>query len=131
MIEPKFKAWDKEFKDMFPVVWINWTINQVGLLRESDQFVFVRGFKEVELMQFAKSWDIEHREVYQGDILEGNDGFLYRVMNNGIKFYLVGTDTTDREVMDWTLDMFNLSSLRIVGNIKKSPELLGRKNGKV
>jgi len=126
--EIKFRVWHKKEKRMFNVFAINFEEKFVACrLNVASPLYFP--FDEIELLQFAKSWDIEHTEIYEEDILKGTDGFLYTVKNNGIKFYLVAMDITDRGLMNWTLDMFDLSLLKIIGNTNKNSELLKRGKG--
>lgn len=63
MREIKFKAWDKNLKEIIPVHNIDFQNKMVNVNS------VCRLFDEVELMQFTGFHDKNNREIYDGDIV--------------------------------------------------------------
>jgi uncharacterized phage protein (TIGR01671 family) len=118
MREIKFRAWEKNMKQMIPVNQINF---ETGIINSDSAW---RMFNEVELMQYTGVKDRNGKEVYEGDIvkhavfgikditwgsdydcLKGNKGFMY---NNTLAFL------HDRDAEE----------IEIIGNIYENTALI-------
>lgn len=110
MREIKFRAWDKDKKELF-----NWSFTQDGLfpadLFNNDNYV---------VMQYTGLKDKNNKEVYEGDIIEV-DGVLAIVVYD-IDFAMFNAQIHDGGF----LMMAKLDHPRkeIIGNIYENPELL-------
>lgn len=112
MREIKFRAWEKNLKEMISVDSINF---EAGLINMELAW---RTFEEIELMQYTGLKDSNGVEIYEGDILQNDHHFEYQVLfkgdcwrceplkRNGFKNRFIGSD------------------LKIIGNVYENPELL-------
>jgi len=117
MREIKFRAWDKKKEQMHYGVetWdeLPFIINPQGI------------FTDFILMQYTGLKDKNGKEIYEGDILDGDDGFRYLVKWDSGGFVVVRYDRLDRGIMLRILSCTSfLSSCKIIGNIYENPELL-------
>lgn len=74
MTIPKFRAWDKISKTMFPVMMIDFGQSYV-MIEEINGLWCERDFDEIELMQSTGLVDWEGVEVYEGDIVKIPDDY--------------------------------------------------------
>jgi hypothetical protein len=90
MKELKFRTWDKYHK---------------VFLIHSDIHVFIQQYTGIK--------DAKGNEVYEGDILQDDDGFIDLVKYNEEGYYHAG---------DW--DGSDFKYCKVIGNIYENPELL-------
>lgn len=124
MTIPKFRAWDKENKEMLFVKQIDFIFEKVVLGCYESFF-----FDEVELMQSTGLVDWEGVEIYEGDIVKipddyevfgKNAGETCKVIFDSGCFRLKTSRGRGRGF--WFEDD---STVTIIGNIYENPELLG------
>jgi len=115
----KFRAWDKQEKEMVQVMAINWDIN-TGELEDISCTGYHDPVDRYELMQFTGLKDANGIEIFEGDIIKPNkrDGDENTVVNY---LEVCGSD-------DMGLDMYGIpiyySGGIVIGNIYQNPELL-------
>lgn len=119
---PKFRAWDKEYEEMYLVDEINFYCGEFESI--GDGITFLRGADKVELMQSTGLKDKNGKEVFVGDIIKCTRGCpheVYLEKEYGGKYiggmpavYLKGL----LEGYAWT------EAEEVLGNIYENPELL-------
>jgi uncharacterized phage protein (TIGR01671 family) len=118
MREIKFRAWEKNLKEIIPIDSINFEHKIVNMTSAW------RFFNEVELMQFTGFKDENGKEIFEGDIVEQLDEMRYESITGIVRFlegtfYIVAID--DKEA--WSI--FNeVGHNTVLGNIYENPELL-------
>ncbi len=122
---PKFRAWDKENKEMLFVRQIDFMFEKV-VLECYEQFFI----DEVELMQSTGLKDINGEEVYEGDIIKDSEDFIAQVVYDkeyaGFGLNYQPFDLTDGlSVTFEELKNEYQNTFEIIGNIYENPELLG------
>lgn len=126
---PKFRAWDKVFKEM---VQVNALVldEQVVKVTYKNGNVAKEDMKEYELMQSTGLKDKNNQEIFEGDILIVSDehSWLEVVSYNQEKAMFV-TEEINRKykVPESPLnDLFdtNIFKFKVLGNIYENPELL-------
>ena len=77
---PKFRAWDKEFKEM---VQVNALVldEQVIKVTYKNRNVVKEDLKNYELMQSTGLFDAFGTEIFEGDIITKNQGETFGVVN--------------------------------------------------
>lgn len=130
---PKYRAWDKEFKEM---VQVNALVldEQVIKTTYKNGNVVKEDMKNYELMQSTGLFDKNGKEIFEGDIItNGIDivdvrnhetlGF-YTMVNGREVFFGHGTSIEEFEE-----DIEGFTEIaEIIGNIYENPELLEEKN---
>lgn len=120
---PKFRAWVKEDKEMWPVHAIVFDNKTVWVEEPDDEDPSgLWEFDDVILMQSTGLKDKNGKEIFEGDILSSKDGLL-----NGVVEYRY-------DLGMWTNSLIRYNNFErlcnvardreIIGNIYKNPELL-------
>lgn len=114
----KFRAWDKLQKKMInPVPFSEQIAIQLGgVVGLFNGKTYDTVNDEFELMQFTGIIDIKGKEIYEGDIVSGNDGRKYKVVFFEGGFLLEGHTNTLQFVCDYF-------KLKVIGNIYENPTL--------
>ena len=141
MREIKFRAWDKDTKQMHEVIQIdfkNWIAIPVPQRDEDGDVYWIleqKRIQEVELMQFTGLKDKNGTEIYEGDIVIIEDYYenvrigiivfdsgTYKLQNLGQSFYYeFGSDGE----YDWdSIENVDEDNIEILGNLYENPELL-------
>lgn len=122
MREIKFRAWEKNLKEIIPIHSINFENKMVNI--ESAW----RLFDEVVLMQFTGLKDKNGKEIYEGDILSTDLSRPYLIVEfrNGAFLYQchdIGKDYYDIMVPVY-VEINQDDYSEVIGNIYENQELL-------
>jgi hypothetical protein len=116
----KFRAWNGG--EMISPDFVN---------REGDAYWQENSITQIskELMQFTGLLDKQGREIYEGDIVISHDFKIHwRVQWHLCRWQLFPWDKIhygpDKEELWGVPEIYNSSSLEIIGNIYENPELL-------
>ena len=137
----KFRAWDKITKQIFEVKQIDFNaiernvygiITYKSFLGGVNESLSFRSFDNVELMQYTGLKDKKGFEIYEGDILKDNRGYIGNVGYNSlyarfeIKVIKTPAGAEWQIGDDFSLDELNIanSEYKIIGNIYENSELL-------
>ena len=119
----KYRAWDKQNKEMVIVDMILFSTNEIDYKGNNNE---PKSIEHFELMQFTGLCNINKKEIYQGDILEtkGIDGRQCWVIEYEIDHCSSGF--VPRCILDNYSSCHNQvwEEGRVIGNIYKNPELL-------
>lgn len=109
---PKFRAWDKVFKEM---VQVNALVldEQVVKATYKNGSVAKEDMKEYELMQSTGLKDKKGKEIFEGDILGTKDGLL-----NGVVEYR-------SDLGMWTNSLIRYNNFERLCNVANSREIIG------
>lgn len=133
MVVPKFRAWDKVDRKMYDVTVIYPYKKTVVLQGSIFDEPFLRGFKDVVLMQSTGMFDKKGTEIFDGDVVKAGEakdrtfnlkivsrkfGF-HCVHSNGVDYYLGENTEEDYSALFESLEFFE-----VIGNIYENPELL-------
>lgn len=108
----------------------NYVKNCNGFYGDNQQVVF--SIDEVGLMQFTGLLDKSLKEIYEGDILKGDNNTIYQAMwieqLGGFYFGIPGT-CRGRDVLGCAAsksgnEPMKLDQMEIIGNVFENPELL-------
>lgn len=125
---PKFRAWDKEFKEMV----------QVNALLLDDQAIMAtykngsvtkEDMKSYDLMQSTGLKDDFGKEIFEGDVIlltywdEFEDSGRAKVIFDNGMFRLLDI-RTEKEVWDSLFDCIENCNVYLQGNVYENPELL-------
>jgi len=106
MREIKFRAWDKDKKEMSTPEDIE------SILRGASRF---NVYGNIEPMQFIGLHDKNGKEIYEGDIVKTKFGIIGDIQ------FLDGCFCLHREYADDCLSYY--TNLTVIGNIYENPEL--------
>lgn len=118
MRDIKFRAWNKKYKEMYYPKDMRLTFTSVvnkgfdvSVIKNESSVNFVSEI--LELMQYTGLKDKNGKEIYEGDILMGNNAVRWDKN-------LLQWETSDG-LMLWA---YRKDWLEIIGNIYETPELL-------
>lgn len=136
MANLKYRAWDKEFKEM---VVVNALVldEQVIKVTYKNGNVVKEDMKCYDIMQSTSKKDKHGNEIFAGDILkvtdkhEGKDSWLEVVSYSEEKAMFI-TDEINRDFKTPASSLYGLFDtdlflVEIVGNVYEQPELVGDK----
>lgn len=126
---PKFRAWDKVFKEM---VQVNALVldEQVVKVTYKNGNVAKEDMKEYELMQSTGLKDKNGKEIFEGDIIaievdDTETPISAKIFQNnkiGVLMFHVFEDNEDVPMVELLED--NSVAFAVIGNIYENPELL-------
>lgn len=115
----KYRAWDKEKKEMYEVTCIDFIKKMVCVL-ETVSIVPHRWipFKKAVLMQSTGLKDKNGVEIFEADVLRITGGTFYH------GYWQIDKKITVNNLWDLYMPWFNDEEFEIFGNIHENPELL-------
>lgn len=122
---PKFRAWDKISKKMFPVMMIDFAQPHV-MIEEINGLLCERDFDEIELMQSTGLKDKNDKEIFDGDIVKFTitNGFNYVVDEYGAVSYEFGDFYVINGLAKYLISDIDTNEVEVIGNEFENPELL-------
>lgn len=124
MRELKFRAWDKQEKQMMKVSAISLENKEIGV-KDFRTYHFFR-IKNIELMQYTGLKDKNGTEIYEGDVIKvERDGIIYRV-----EWIHGGFGLEPRYNSPFYPRLGNVElreKIEVIGNIHENPEFLEEK----
>lgn len=112
----KFRAWEKNLKEMIPVDNIDF---EKRMINTKSAW---RLFNEIELMQYTGLKDKNGKEIYEGDIARKRNiigGVVWANEYQSLGFYL-----KSKEGLHDVIAPYYMWDFEIIGNIYENPELL-------
>jgi len=135
----KFRAWDKEYENMFHNAYPFEHLVYVEMFDDDETFqrykhkmmVVNRKYfyfiiaKDIDLMQFTGVLDKNEKEIYEGDICRLEKA-VYKVYWNDDRWGLEGAKGWDYDSGDYYRgdDINNWDEFEIIGNLYQNPELM-------
>ena len=122
--EFKFRAWNKERKEMFKVGQV-WTLEPYSVCAAVvDQHDNYYSMHDIALMQYTGMKDDKGNgvEIYEGDILE-YDNRACDKKNNGDVNFLNGAFRVSNSEFNF-IETIYIGNGKVVGNIYENPEIL-------
>lgn len=125
---PRFRAWDKEFKEMVQVDALVFD-EQIIKATYKNRNVVKEDLKNYVLMQSTGLTGKNGKEIFEGDIVKVTDGDERTNFPDGGIGTICGFD----EIFMWYIDgqvhngLFDISQeyyIEVIGNIYENPEML-------
>lgn len=129
---PKFRAWDKEFKEMVQVDALVLDAQVIKATYKNGNVV-KEDIKYYDLMQSTGLLDKKGVEIFEGDIIANGPDVMCMKRHNTLGFYVERKGKVDFIADCAVLEEFEedakeiADSLEIIGNIYENPELLEEK----
>jgi uncharacterized phage protein (TIGR01671 family) len=120
----KFRAWDKEAKQMLSVRDIDFCGEEISTYGTQGDWI---GFDYVELMQYTGLKDKNGKEIYEGDVFIGSYG-LKIVTPTVVKFghgaFIVDSNNPDGYLYLADIIESLAWEVEVIGNIYESEEVI-------
>ena len=134
MREIKFRAWDKDNKEMFnPVISFGDGVYKLVVIDIEKERSYLAKIDNAEIMQYTGVKDKNGKEIFEGDIVAFEDsdgGYEYPdvVVNTGIveygEFGFYFTDRVAAEMYDFYIKDGRCDDVEVIGNIYENQEIL-------
>lgn len=119
----KFRAWDKDMREMVSVDAIQFKdYSTKARPHIIDQHNDIRDLDEIELMQFTGLFDKNGKEIYEWDILKSEDGIL--LVNWNQHFASFCLDKKGWMYSHWFGESTDSKKCEVIGNIYQDAHLL-------
>lgn len=118
---PRYRAWDKEFKEMVQVDALVFE-EQIIKATYKNGNVVKEDLKNYVLMQSTGLTDKNGKEIFEGDVLRVND-WLEVVSFSEEKAMFVSKEISFSETPLYDLFNTDIFEVEIIGNIYENPEL--------
>ena len=124
MREIKFRAWDKQAKQMCSVICLNCLRNDEHIVRDSKGQIYNQAARNLILMQYTGLKDKDGVDIYDGDItLTNPKGYEYRYVIRWNNDH--GCWSAYRGDVPWgQLDGAEAEDSEVIGNIHQNPNLI-------
>ena len=127
MREIRFRAWDKKYKILHPVVSLICWVDRSAILQGGCVDDVELDLDEIELMQFTGLHDKNGKEIYEGDILQVGGGILFTEKlivkwgecDYGFVIHCLSDGSYYKDLKDC-----QPSKVEVIGNIYENGELL-------
>lgn len=124
MREIKFRAWDKDNKEMFePVIPFGDSVYKTVVIDIKEDRSYLAKIKNAEIMQFTGLKDKNDKEIYEGDVVK------CKMHNKTYENYVISWCSEDASFEALNVDKSNFidatiwCKCEIIGNIHENPEL--------
>lgn len=136
MKEIKYRAWDKQLKQMFEVESIHFPLGKSSgkdvVINNNGEYEW-RSIDDIELMTFTSLYDTEGKEIYEGDVvaIDYENYCLYDnecqvtgqvVWSSDFAGYLLYNLNGLYEIT--SNEYYEVLEVRVIGNIHEHPSLL-------
>lgn len=121
---PRVRAWDKDFKTMYEaddIVYINFEEKQICVKTLFFERASRYDFNDIVLMQSTGLADKNGKEIFEGDILDSEDGFLAGIVELRQDLGMFVSALIKYNNFERLCSIAN--SREIIGNIHTNPEL--------
>lgn len=121
---PRVRAWDKDFKTMYEaddIVYINFEEKQICVKTLFFERASRYDFNDIVLMQSTGLADKKGKEIFEGDILDSEDGFLAGIVELRQDLGMFVSTLIKYNNFERLCSIAN--SREIIGNIHTNPEL--------
>ena len=114
---PKFRAWDKISKKIFPVTTIDFDQSYV-MIEEINGLLGKRDFDEIEIMPSTGLKDKSGKEIFEGDIVRFTltDGFSYVTLEDGVVTYELGAFYVVNDLAEYLISDINTNKVEVIGD---------------
>jgi uncharacterized phage protein (TIGR01671 family) len=113
MRDIKFRAWDKEKKQMVDWEWLEIYLDGARIIDEEGK---IFDASDMPLMQFTGLTDKNGKEIYEGDLIKDQNGDIREIVFEDGGFWCKYPDGQQFMPTEETRE--------IIGNIWENPELL-------
>nr|UWG80623.1 MAG: YopX protein [Bacteriophage sp.] len=117
---PKYRAWDKEFKEMVQVDAMVFDEQIIKVTYKNGNIV-KEDLKNYVLMQSTGFRDKNGKEIFEGDIIDSTDSFMTGVVEFREALGMFVSDLVEYNNFERLCNV--ASSRKIIGNIWEHPEL--------
>lgn len=121
---PRFRAWDKDLKTMYEaddIVYIDFEEKQICVKTLFFERASRYDFNDIVLMQSTGLADKNGKEIFEGDILDSEDGFLAGIVELRQDLGMFVSTLIKYNNFERLCSIAN--SREIIGNIHTNPEL--------
>ena len=120
MREIKFRAWDKENKEMLDIKDLHWDDCTREFSIRTTMYSDYFDVEDMILMQYTGLKDKNRKEIYEGDIVKS---YYYIDTTNGEQERYHQKEVKFNEIScEYNINAFE--NLEVIGNIYENPELL-------